>query len=77
MIPIPLVALAFLPFALAAPQPNAGVIHVPIVRRSQSDRVANLPGIVEAMRKKYGYRPTVRSTRKRANSAAVPITDEV
>lgn len=79
MISLPLVVLALLPFTLALPQPEAGVIHVPIVRRTQSDRVANLPKIVAALRNKYGYQPTVKSTNseKRANSAAVPITDEV
>ncbi|KAG1772615.1 aspartic peptidase domain-containing protein [Suillus placidus] len=76
MISLPLVAVALLPFALAAPQPDAGVIHVPIVRRSQTDRVANLPEAVKALRAKYGYQPTNATYAKRANSAAVPITDE-
>ncbi|KAG2135856.1 acid protease [Suillus clintonianus] len=76
MISLPLVAVALLPFALAAPQPDAGVIHVPIVRRSQADRVANLPKAMEALRAKYNYRPTNATNSKRANSAAVPITDE-
>jgi cathepsin D len=69
MISLPLVAVALLPFALAAPQPDVGVIHVPIVRRSQTNRVANLPKVVEALRTKYGYQS--------ANTATVPITDEV
>jgi cathepsin D len=77
MISLSLVAVALLPFALAAPQPDAGAIHVPIVRRSQIDRVANLPKAVEALRTKYGYQPTYGSYSKRANTAAVPITDEV
>ncbi|KAG2341142.1 acid protease [Suillus weaverae] len=76
MISLPLVAVALLPFALAAPQPDAGVIHVPIVRRSQTDRVANLPEAVKALRAKYGYQPTNATYSKRANTAAVPITDE-
>jgi cathepsin D len=77
MISLSLVAVALLPFALAAPQPDAGVIHVPIVRRSQTDRVANLPKAMEALRAKYGYQPTNATYSKRANTAAVPITDEV
>ncbi|KAG2751850.1 acid protease [Suillus brevipes Sb2] len=78
MISLPLLAIALLPFALAAHQPGAGVIHAPIVRRSHSNRVANLPKAVEALRKKYGYQVTnVKSTNsKRANTAAIPITDE-
>lgn len=77
MFSLPLIAAALLPFALAAPQPDAGVIHVPIVRRSQTNRVANLPKAVEALRTKYGFRPTSATYSKRANTAAVPITDEV
>lgn len=77
MISLSLVAVALIPFALAAPQPDAGVIHVPIVRRSQTDRVANLPKAMEALRAKYGYQPTNATYSKRANTAAVPITDEV
>jgi cathepsin D len=79
MISLPLLAIALLPFALAAHQPGAGVIHAPIVRRSHSNRVANLPKAVEALRKKYGYQVTnVKSANsKRANTAAIPITDEV
>ncbi|KAG1735967.1 aspartic peptidase domain-containing protein [Suillus lakei] len=76
MIFLPLVAVALLPFALAAPQPDAGVIHVPIVRRSQTNRVANLPKAMEALRAKYGYQPINTTYSKRANTAAVPITDE-
>ncbi|KAG2365371.1 aspartic peptidase domain-containing protein [Suillus spraguei] len=68
-----LVVVALLPIALAAPQPDAGVIHVPIVKRSQTDRVANLPKAVEALRTKYGYQHT---NAKRGNTATVPITDE-
>lgn len=76
MFSLPLIAAVLLPFALAAPQPDAGVIHVPIVRRSQTNRVANLPKAVEALRAKYGFRPTSATYSKRANTAAVPITDE-
>ncbi|KAG1871567.1 aspartic peptidase domain-containing protein, partial [Suillus subluteus] len=78
MIFLPLVAIALLPFTLAAPQPAGGVVHAPIVRRSHSNRVANLPKAVEALRKKYGYPVTnVKSTNsKRASTAAIPITDE-
>lgn len=76
MISLPLVAVALLPFALAAPQPDVGVIHVPIVRRSQTNRVANLPKAVEALRTKYGYQSTNGPYSKRANTATVPITDE-
>ncbi|KAG1785355.1 aspartic peptidase domain-containing protein [Suillus plorans] len=76
MFSLPLIAAALLPFALAAPHPDAGVIHVPIVRRSQTNRVANLPKAVEALQAKYGFRPTSATYSKRANTAAVPITDE-
>ncbi|KAG1884524.1 hypothetical protein F4604DRAFT_1730893, partial [Suillus subluteus] len=73
-----LVAIALLPFTLAARQPDGGVVHAPIVRRSHSNRVANLPKAVEALRRKYGYQVTnVKSTNsKRASTAAIPITDE-
>jgi cathepsin D len=79
MISLPLVAIALLPFTLAARQPDGGVVHAPIVRRSHSNRVANLPKAVEALRRKYGYQVTnVKSTNsKRASTAAIPITDEV
>lgn len=76
MISLSLVAVALFSFALAAPQPDAGVIHVPIVKRSQTDRVANLPKAMEALRAKYGYQLTNGTYSKRANTAAVPITDE-
>jgi cathepsin D len=78
MISLPLVALALFPFTLATPQPLTGLVHVPIMRRSQPDRVANLPQIVEAIRNKYGFRPIIKNGGlKRGNSAAIPITDEV
>lgn len=76
MISFPLVA-ALLPLTLAAPQPNAGVIHVPIVRRSQTNRVANLPNVVEALRNKYSDQITVKRDHKRGGDAAIPLTDEV
>jgi cathepsin D len=76
-----LVAVALLPFILAAPQPDAGAIHVPIVRRNQPDRVANLPKVVQALRSKYGFRPIIKdgytTLMKRANSVAIPLSDEV
>ncbi|OJA14054.1 hypothetical protein AZE42_05211, partial [Rhizopogon vesiculosus] len=53
MIPLFLVAVVLLPFTLAAPQPDAGIIHVPIVRRSQPNRVANLPKVLKALRNQY------------------------
>ncbi|KAG1742630.1 aspartic peptidase domain-containing protein [Suillus paluster] len=70
MISLPLVVIALLPFTLAARQPDGGVIHAPIVRRSHSNRVANLPKAVEALRKKYG------TNLKRASTVVIPITDE-
>ncbi|KAG2144700.1 aspartic peptidase domain-containing protein [Suillus bovinus] len=78
MISLPLVVIALLPFALAAEQLDGGVVHVPVVRRSNSNRVANLPNAVEALRRKYGIQSTsVKSTgSKRASAAAIPITDE-
>ncbi|KAH7907299.1 aspartic peptidase domain-containing protein [Hygrophoropsis aurantiaca] len=77
MISLPLVALALIPYALAAPQPEAYAdpIHIPLSRRSRTNRVANLPQIADALRIKYGYRP-VNTLAKRATAAAVPITDE-
>jgi cathepsin D len=76
-----LVAVALLPLILASPQPDAGAIHVPIVRRNQPDRVANLPKFVEALRNKYGFRPVIKNGSpalvKRANSVAIPLSDEV
>jgi hypothetical protein len=76
-----LVAVALLPFILASPKPDAGAIHVPIVRRNQPDRVGNLPKVVEASRNKYGFRPVIKNGDttlvKRANSVAIPLSDEV
>jgi len=79
MIPLFLIAVVLLPFTLAAPQPDAGVIHIPLVRRSQPNQVANLPKVLKALRNKYGYQPTVTSPNlKRANSSvAIPLTDEL
>ncbi|KAH7925633.1 acid protease [Leucogyrophana mollusca] len=76
MISLPLVVLALLPYALAAPQPEgfADPLHIPLARRSRATRVANLPKIADALRVKYGYNP--KNLVKRASSAAVPITDE-
>jgi cathepsin D len=78
-----LVAFVLLPLILAAPnpQPGAGLIHVPIVRRSQSNRVANLPKVVEALRNKYRFRPIIKNggvaVVKRGYNVAIPLTDEV
>ncbi|KAG6375626.1 aspartic peptidase domain-containing protein [Boletus reticuloceps] len=78
MIPLPLLVLALLPFALAAPHPdNYNVdnsIHIPILRRAitPEQRIANLPKIIDAMRVKYGYK-SVNQKRSTTNS---PITDE-
>ncbi|KAG2354963.1 hypothetical protein BDR07DRAFT_1474222 [Suillus spraguei] len=71
-------AIALLPLTLAARPSNGGVGHVPILRRSHSNRVENLPKAVQALRKKYGYQATnVKSKNSRqASTAAVPITDE-
>ena len=78
MTPLSLIAVVLLPFALAAPEPDAGVIHVPIMRRSQPDRVINLPKVIEALRNKYGNQGTMKSANsKRADSAGIPLTDEV
>ncbi|KAF9232681.1 aspartic peptidase domain-containing protein [Melanogaster broomeanus] len=76
MISLPIVALAFLPYALAAPQltSSADSIHVPIVRRSNVDRVAKLPQAMQALKKKYGY--TQGNTKRAGNTAAIPIIDE-
>ncbi|KAG2107864.1 aspartic peptidase domain-containing protein [Suillus cothurnatus] len=70
MISLPLVAIALLPFTLAARQPDGGVVHAPIVRRSHSNRVANLPKAVEALRRKARIR-------SEPAPATIPITDEV
>ncbi|KAG2066683.1 acid protease [Suillus decipiens] len=78
MISLPLVAIALLPFTLAARPSNGGVGHVPIIRRSHSNRVENLPKAVKALRKKYGYQATNMKSKnsRQASTAAVPITDE-
>lgn len=70
---LPLLSLAIIPFALAAP--HAESLHFPIIRRSTSpaERIANLPSIMDGIRLKYGY-TTV--NRKRAVTTA-SITDEV
>jgi len=69
---LPLLSLAIIPFALAAP--HAESLHFPIIRRSTSpaERIANLPSIMDGIRLKYGY-TTV--NRKRAVTTA-SITDE-
>ncbi|KAF8444969.1 aspartic peptidase domain-containing protein [Boletus edulis BED1] len=78
MIPLPLLVLALLPFALAAPHPdNYNVdnsIHIPILRRAitPEQRIANLPKVIDAMRVKYGYK-SVNQKRSTTNS---PVTDE-
>ena len=78
MTPLSLIAVILLPLALAAPKPDASIIHVPIMRRSQPDRVINLPKVIEALRNKYGIRGTVKSANsKRAASVGIPLTDEV
>ncbi|KAG0706693.1 aspartic peptidase domain-containing protein [Suillus ampliporus] len=78
MISLPLVAIALLPFTFAARQLDAGVVHAPIVRRSHSNRVANLPKAVEALRNKYRYQAAnVKNPNlKRSSTVAIPITDE-
>ena len=65
-------ALAFLPCALAAPQPHGEPIHIPIVRRANIP-VANLPQIMDSIRLKYGFRPV---NQKRSTTSA-SLTDEV
>jgi cathepsin D len=79
MLSLLLVAIALLPFTLAARQLDGGVVHTPIMRRSHFNRVANLPKTVEALRRKYGHQVTnVKSTKsKRASTAAIPMTCEV
>ncbi|KAF9227090.1 acid protease, partial [Gyrodon lividus] len=76
MISLPIVALALLSYALAAPQPApyADPIHVPIVRRSNPDRVANLPKAIEALKTKYGI--SQGNTKRAGNIASIPLTDE-
>jgi cathepsin D len=78
MLSLLLVAIALLPFTLAARQLDGGVVHTPIMRRSHFNRVANLPKTVEALRRKYGHQVTnVKSTKsKRASTAAIPMTCE-
>lgn len=77
MISLPLVALALLPYALAAPQPEAYAdpIHVPIVKRNVQNRVANLPKAVEALKVKYGF--IQRNSKRAGNTVSIPLTDEV
>ncbi|KIJ18473.1 hypothetical protein PAXINDRAFT_167075 [Paxillus involutus ATCC 200175] len=74
MISLPLVALTLLPYALAVPQPYADPIHVPIVRRSNPDRVANLPKAIEALKTKYRFKQT--NTKRAGSTTSVPLTDE-
>ncbi|KIK90920.1 hypothetical protein PAXRUDRAFT_658209 [Paxillus rubicundulus Ve08.2h10] len=74
MISLPLVALTLLPYALAVPQPHADPIHVSIVRRSDPDRVANLPKAMEALRTKYGIKQ--KNTKRAGSTTSIPLTDE-
>ncbi|KAG1889871.1 aspartic peptidase domain-containing protein [Suillus subluteus] len=62
MISLLFVAVALLPFTLAASPARC--------RRSQANRP------VKALRAKYGYQPTNAPYSKRANTATIPITDE-
>ncbi|KAJ8594445.1 acid protease [Rhizopogon salebrosus TDB-379] len=80
MISLLLMAFVLLPLILASPnpQPGVGLIHVPIVRRSQSDRVANLPKVVEALQNKYHLRPIIKNGGiMKRDSVAIPLTDEL
>jgi hypothetical protein len=80
MISLLLMAFVLLPLILASPnpQPGVGLIHVPIVRRSQSDRVANLPKVVKALQNKYHLRPIIKNGGiMKRDSVAIPLTDEV
>ena len=75
-----LVTLVFLPCALAAPRPASypGPVHVPIFRHSNvSDRVANLPKVIDAIRHKYGFATTTHSKRSDASSGYISLTDVV
>ncbi|KAG6336636.1 hypothetical protein ID866_2443 [Astraeus odoratus] len=76
MIPLSLLALSFLPFALAAPQPPAGSdpLHVPLVRRNPHS-IEGLPKALAALKAKYHLSPAPNA--KRAGySSSVSITDE-
>ena len=77
----PIILFAFLPCVLAASRPvaYAGPVHVPILRRSDvSDRVGNLPKVIEAVRHKYEFATTTISKRSGdARSGYIPLTGVV
>ena len=50
-------------------------LHVPIVRRGSIPSVESYAKAADDVRYKYGFKSG--SSRKRASSAAVPLTDEV
>ncbi|KAF8134347.1 aspartic peptidase domain-containing protein [Boletus edulis] len=72
------ITVTSLPCALAASRPITppNPIHVPIFRRSTvSDRVANLPKVVEAVKHKYGFASTNSKRSGEASSGYVPLTE--
>ena len=77
----PIILFASLPCVLAASRPvsYADPVHVPILRRSNvSDRVANLPKVIEAVRHKYGFATTTISKRSGdARSGYIPLASIV
>lgn len=74
------IPLVFLLWALAAPHPVScsDPIHVPVLRRSKvSDRVASLPKVMDAIKRKYRASTTDSKRLGRASSSYIPLTDEV
>ena len=78
MIPVSLLALSVLPFALAVPQPQPppDPIHVSLVRRNPTN-VEDLPNVLAALKGKYNIAPSPNTNAKRAGyTSSIPITDE-
>lgn len=80
MISLSVIAFSFLLCALAASHPlsHTDPIHVPVLRRSNvSDRVANLPEALNAIKHKYGAATANVKRSGGANPSYIPLSDHV
>ncbi|KAG8214186.1 aspartic peptidase domain-containing protein [Butyriboletus roseoflavus] len=80
IISLSVIAFVFLFYcALAASHPLSytNPIHVPLRRSNVSDRVANLPKVVNAIKHKYGVATTRTKRSGGTNSSYIPLSDQV
>lgn len=74
------ITFVFLPWALAAPHlvSHPESIHVPLLRRGNiSERVASLPKVMDAIKRKYKVATTNKKRSGGTGSSYIPVTDEV